>query len=176
MRIERPLDRLGAGHRAGHVDREECGVEPAFAHAAADRRGSRPAPGRTCRDHEVPARLAEHQRRVDVGVDDDRLAMDARRAGFGCFRRRRRPPRARGRLRGQPGGERQSDQGSGKAAGAHAGNITTAAAAEGRSGIPPIRELDFQIRSERIVTNGERLSDKSTLGDYSLAIQAALVI
>ena len=129
---ERSLDGFGAGHRAGHVDGEERGVESAGAHPRViDVAVVVRASGRMLR-HEVPARTAEERRRVDVRVEDDRLAMDARRAGFGCFRRRRRPPSARGRLRGQPGGERQSDQGSGKAAGAHAGNITTEGVSRGR--------------------------------------------
>ena len=82
---QRALHRFGAGDGAGHVDREERGVEPALAHAwEIDMvlAGFRLVP-----DHEVPAVPAEHHGRVDVRVDDDRLLVDASRAGLRRFSR-----------------------------------------------------------------------------------------
>ncbi len=84
---QRSLDRLRARHSAGHENREERGVETAFPHA---RKVDVAAVAATAAfmsvgHHEIPAFAAEHLRRVDVRVDDDRGLMHARGARLRRF-------------------------------------------------------------------------------------------
>jgi len=95
---ERALDGFRAGDGTGHVDREERGVETAFARAwIVDMAGGGSAPAaltaRLVHAEEIPAFAAEHLRRVDVRVNDDRLPVHARGA--------------RRRLRGEGDGDDQ---------------------------------------------------------------------